>query len=259
MYKVIGKEILNYYQMITVLSDVENAVNDRPLTYRCVGNSGLEIITPNSFIKPYVSDNLLFNNEDESLLTKKPPARRAIINLLENRDNMLLNFKKLWYEEYLVSLRERFCDLHEVKFENRIKVDDIVLVKGKFKEKKIFWKLGRVQKIYPGDDGKVRSARVKASDGNISLRTINHLFPMELSLTHSHTSKRPNVEEILDLVEEGLSSGQGDSAETSGVGWVEVQNATEEEMESLHLEDCPSDIGDEQDLGEQEDLGLEEV
>ena len=65
-----------------------------------------------------MSDNLLFNNEDESLLTKKPPARRAIINFLENRDNMLLNFKKLWYEEYIVSLRERCRDLHEIKFEN---------------------------------------------------------------------------------------------------------------------------------------------
>ena len=41
-----------YFKLITILSDIQLAVNSRPLTYRCAENSGLEIITPNCFFKP---------------------------------------------------------------------------------------------------------------------------------------------------------------------------------------------------------------
>ena len=68
-------------------------------------------------------------------------------------------FKVLWYEEYLLGFKESFKDLHETKFENRIKVGDIVLVKNPA-VKHQHWILGRIMEVYPGADGKVRSVKL---------------------------------------------------------------------------------------------------
>ena len=42
---------------------------------------------------------------------------------------MLSHFKELWYDSYLLSLRETCRDLHQINWNNKISVDDIVLVK----------------------------------------------------------------------------------------------------------------------------------
>ena len=54
--------------MLTLLCDVENAVNSRPLTYP-TSESDLEVITPNSFIYP----NLFLRIEGENPTLSEPP------------------------------------------------------------------------------------------------------------------------------------------------------------------------------------------
>merc|ERR1711872_848474 len=105
---------MGYYRLLTILSDIQNAVNGRPLTYRCSDDAGLEIITPNCFIKPYVN-NVLFKSNGESILVTGPPTRKKITQSLISRDKILEDFRNLWYEE---------------NFINRVKVNDVVLVRG---------------------------------------------------------------------------------------------------------------------------------
>ena len=50
LYKSIGRSRLSNFELLTVISDVQNAVNSRPLTYRSSDND-LETITPNCFLK----------------------------------------------------------------------------------------------------------------------------------------------------------------------------------------------------------------
>lgn len=69
-------------------------------------------------------------------------------------------------------------------FNNKIPVDDIVLIKNPAKARP-FWKLGRVTEPFYGNDGNVCIARGDASYDN---HNIQHLFPMELSLTHNAQS-----------------------------------------------------------------------
>ena len=94
LLKVIGKRTLDVYEMMAVLSDVENAINDRPLTYRCTDNSGFEVISPNHFVKPFVSNNILFN-DGVNPLKSKGAAREEIVKILNMSDEMLGNFTKL--------------------------------------------------------------------------------------------------------------------------------------------------------------------
>ena len=92
----------------------------------------------------------------------------------------------------MLSLREQWKDLHEVNFINRVKVNDVVLVRGPPDKKRQFWHLGRILEVFPGDDGKVRSVRLKRADGNIAHHSLNHLYPMELALTHDHVATVPD-------------------------------------------------------------------
>ena len=95
----------------------------------------------------------------------------------------------------MLSLRETCKDLYDVEFENKINVNDVVLVKNNLKPK-IYWKLARVIKLFPGDDEKVRIAEVKLGNGSIQTHSIKHLFPIELSLTHSASPKESS--DLLD-------------------------------------------------------------
>ena len=49
-----------------------------------------------------------------------------------------------------------------------------------------YWLLGRVLELIVGHDDKVRSVKLKRGDGVIVHHSINHLYPLELSLTHNH-------------------------------------------------------------------------
>ena len=226
LYKVLGRATVGYYKLLTILSDVQNAVNSRPLTYRCSDDSGLEIITPNCFIKPYVNDSLLFHSSEESILTSGPPCRKKVNESLANRDKLLEQFRTIWYEEYLISLREQWKDLHEVNFNNRLKVDDVVLVKGPPDKKRPYWHLGRVLEVVPGDDGKVRSAKIKRADGEIAHHSLNHLYPMELALTHNHVAKEPDhsvdqrASESSNLVNPSVNQSEAVALETTGENLV---------------------------------------
>ena len=58
LYKSIGRSKLSYFELLTVISDVQNALNSRPLTYRSSDND-LETITPNCFRKADPNGNVL--------------------------------------------------------------------------------------------------------------------------------------------------------------------------------------------------------
>ena len=48
-----------------------------------------------------------------------------------------------------------------------------------------YWVLGRVLELVRGHDDKVRSVKLKRGDGVVTHHSINHLYPLELSLTHN--------------------------------------------------------------------------
>src|SRR5262249_14137376 len=52
LYKTVGRAKQSYFEFLTILTNIANTINQRPLTYRDSSND-LEVITPNSFIKPF--------------------------------------------------------------------------------------------------------------------------------------------------------------------------------------------------------------
>ena len=49
--------------------------------------------------------------------------------------------------------------------------------------------------VTPGDDDLVRSAKIRKPDGKVQEHSIKHLYPLELSITHSHQAIIPPTHE----------------------------------------------------------------
>jgi len=208
LYKTIGKATLTYYQLLTTISNIINVVNSRPLTYRSSENE-LEVISPNSFLQPYGNSNLIFKEVSLPIWKQLPPSQQDLSITLSTQGKVLETFKQLWYESYLLNLRQTSRNLYQSEWTNRIKVGDIVLIQTPNKPRP-FWLLGRVLDVIVGHDSKIRSVLVKRGDGQTCHHSICHLYPLELSITHSVNSGEADDQICSDLANAELADSQED-------------------------------------------------
>lgn len=83
-----------------------------------------------------------------------------------------------WTGEYLRALRET----HRLKQDSKVvypKVSDVMLIKSDQKDRGK-WKMGVIEKLFPGQDGVVRAVELKVGTSRLQ-RPIQHLYPFELS------------------------------------------------------------------------------
>ena len=203
LYKVIGRSELTYFELLTSLSNIQLAINSRPLTYRPSSDS-LEFITPNSFLKLYGNSSLTLRGNDNDVRIDDQ-SQPLLEKTLELQEEIIENFKKLWYESYLLSLREHIRNLYQNSWENRIKVGDIVLIKA-INKPRPFWMMGKVLELVIGFDGKIRSFKLKQGNGSIEYHSICNLYPMELSVTHSIRDQKINNDDGNNDLESALSN-----------------------------------------------------
>ena len=186
LVKAIGLEKLTYEELTTVLADVENVINNRPLVY--VGEEDLtQPLTPshlfcgrrtmddNSGVTPAVKDDV--TPEVKDVTAKKVVSRAKMIKLSVD------HFWKRWSREYLVSLRET----HKMKTKSKnviIKPGDAVLI-HEDGLKRSRWVMGVVEETISGKDGVIRGARVRkfSDEGRRQLieRPLQKLYPLEIS------------------------------------------------------------------------------
>ena len=182
--KIVGRKRMEYFSFLTIISEIEQAVNSRPLTYRS-NDDLLDVISPNSFLKFETGRSLVAEGlaGTEILL----PNRKNIVDSLVKREEMADDFKKLWFEEYLLSLKSSKSNQD---WTNRIKIGDIVLINLPNKPRP-YYKLGRINKVLTGTDNVIRFVEVKDERG-IGVHSINHLYPLEISVDIADEVLEPN-------------------------------------------------------------------
>lgn len=62
VYRVIYRVKLNYFELLTTLTNIQTAINSRPQTLRA-NTDDLEVVTPNSFLKLHGNSSLLFRDD----------------------------------------------------------------------------------------------------------------------------------------------------------------------------------------------------
>jgi len=190
LFKSIGRKKLEYFQLITLLSDVQNVVNSRPLTYlEDTDGPSFNVLTPNSFLKPPQGISAVVMPESEKPIVA---TREVAVESWQTRVEVFEHFKEMWYDEYLLSLRELGRDLFSHEWKNKINCNDIVLISSPV-ETRPFWQLGRVVEVIVGADSCVRAAKVLRPDGSEGIYSIKLLCPLELSCT-GHEGDRETAE-----------------------------------------------------------------
>ena len=141
-----GRSILIFEEMNTVLIEVESVVNARPLTYVEDDQDGLSYILSPSHLLHGRRITRLPNSghfgivSTYSALTKKYKHQRKLLN----------QFTQLWRKHYLLSLRETHAMKRKIPSGGvPIAVGDVIIMKDDL-AKRVFWKLGVVKELVKG-------------------------------------------------------------------------------------------------------------
>jgi hypothetical protein len=168
--RVVGSSRLTLEEFLTVISEIEGVLNSRPLTPLSSDFDDFETLTPGHFLIGRPITSLV-----EPHLTD---ISESHLNRWQKVTKLGQLIWKRWKRDYLNNLQQR----SKWKFEkNNVKIGDLVLIKED-NLPSCKWSVGRIVKIYPGSDNKVRVVDIKTPRGvlkrsvrNISVLPIEHL------------------------------------------------------------------------------------
>ena len=182
--KVIGRALLDFHEMRTILVEVEGVINSRPLTYVHDDTEGISYpLTPSHLINGRNLLHLPQYRYLEIVSVYETLSKRARYNRL-----LLGQFTRRWRNEYLLGLMEAYRPTKNQSKPN-VAVGDVVLLKDENK-KRSFWKICRIEELVVGKDEVVRSAviRLGSDDGKIGMKTLRRplklLIPLEVKPNH---------------------------------------------------------------------------
>ncbi|XP_052741850.1 uncharacterized protein LOC128198806 [Bicyclus anynana] len=165
LFKVIGKQILTYEEMLTVVTQIEAILNSRPLYLASTDPSEPSALTPAHFLYRVPLEYLPapdLSGEKERLLSR--------FMLL---DSLIQSFWKRFRVEYLHTLQTR------EKWNTTslsVKAGTVVLINVD-NAPPLQWPLGIITRIFPGKDGITRVAEVKTKTG-LFIRPMVKLCPL---------------------------------------------------------------------------------
>lgn len=148
----------------TLMCIVESIINNRPLTTVSTDPHDLEPLTPNHLLLLKPVQGLPGLYEESDLYKRRWKQIQYLADL----------FWRRWVKEYLPTLqsRSKWC----IESSN-LKVGDIVLLVDTSLPRNT-WLLGRIQETCPGDDGNVRTVKVKTKD-SVLTRPISKVCLLE--------------------------------------------------------------------------------
>lgn len=153
LVKVIGETAVTPEDLYTMLTQVEACLNSRPLTPLSDDPNDLQPLTPAHFL---IGESLQSFPEPDYTTT---PTNR--LNLLQLTQRRLQDFWKRWKREYLCQLQGR-----TKRWKSAVPIDiGTLVVIHEDNLPPLQWKLGRIMKIHPGEDGTVRVVTLKTAKG----------------------------------------------------------------------------------------------
>ena len=181
--KTLGRSMLTFEELRTIIVEIEGTVNNRPLTYLYDDMEGIsQPLTPAHMIHGRQIINTLSERQFEITSLSRSLTKRA-----KYQFRVLNDFTWQWRREYLLGLHDH--SRGGVKGQNQrkegcIKTGDIVVLKDDLTHRS-WWKVARVIELLTGRDGLVRAVRIQVLSQDkkaITLcRPIQQLIPLQVS------------------------------------------------------------------------------
>jgi hypothetical protein len=204
LIKVIGKKRLTTDQLLTLLKEVRQIINSRPLVQVPHGSieDGLAI-TPNHLVYGHDLTQLPIG---ELVITDK--RHKPALDYWKSKQTCLKKFKEAFMNQYIDSLMRL---KQHVGLEKEPEVGDLVLVSTPV-HKRTEWPVGVITAIRPGLDGLSRMVDLRTMDGPArrsirSLIILRHLDELQDDKQESgeENPSEPaddDLEQQLELVED---------------------------------------------------------
>ena len=165
--KTLGRSMLSFDELTTILVEVKAVLNSTRLTY-LYSDDVEEPLTPSHLVigrrlltlpvEPLQIDDWDFR--DHLTATKRSRYLADRIQLCRRR----------WQREYLAEVGE----FHRLKGKNYtlppVRINDVVILHDQGTSQRAFWKLARITDLIKGRDGKVRGARVLVAERRLLSR-----------------------------------------------------------------------------------------
>lgn len=152
--------------LVTLMAEIENVINSRPLTHVPVAHEDEPALTPNHFLLRANATLPTPDSSDNDLICRL--GWKKAVRLADQ-------FWARWVKEYLPNLLPRGPSRES----NNLKIGDIVLICDGNLPRGV-WPRGRVVQVFPGKDGIVRVADVRTSAG-VLRRPARKLAKLDLS------------------------------------------------------------------------------
>ncbi|KAJ8713648.1 hypothetical protein PYW07_014018 [Mythimna separata] len=156
-----------YEEMVTCLAQIEAVLNSRPLTPLSSDPLDFTVLTPSHFL---IGRSLM--------AVPHPQVTDTNICRLERYhrvEHIKQHFWKRFHLEYVSLLQQK---TKWTSSTGQLAEGTLVLMKERG-QPPLLWPLGRVTKVFPGNDGTTRVAEVKTKKGTL-LRSFNHICPLPL-------------------------------------------------------------------------------
>ncbi|XP_049875165.1 uncharacterized protein LOC126373172 isoform X1 [Pectinophora gossypiella] len=166
--RTVQNVVLTYEEMCTVLAQIEAILNSRPLVPLSSNSDDFSYLTPGHFL----TGRALVSYPERDL-TNVPISRIRLWNVT---NKIVQSFWSTWSKYYLNNLQNRPKWRDECR---NIKVGDLVLLRDDGTPP-LTWPMGRITKVFPGKDDKVRAFEVMTSNKHKHVRSITKvcLFPI---------------------------------------------------------------------------------
>ena len=166
IYAILNSADITDEELLSAVVGAEGLINSRPLTYQSSSPTDLTPLTPNHFLHGQLGGRFAPDSVDTEPFNPRKRWRRV--------QELVRHFWHRWLHEWIPSLsvrkkwrREQVCQ----------RVGDVVIVmspdtpRGK-------WPLGRIVRVFPGKDSKVRVVDVQVGK-TVLRRPIVKLCPLE--------------------------------------------------------------------------------
>ncbi|UYV69361.1 hypothetical protein LAZ67_6003319 [Cordylochernes scorpioides] len=178
LLRCLKSQILTFEELRTLTTQIEACLNSRHICPLSSDSDDFNSLTPGHFLigRPLTAppesndDDVPINYLDRWSLNKK------IKNV----------FWKCWNREYLNNWQQR---LKWQKSSPNIKEDVLILLKDTISPPAMYWSLGRITKVFPGADGKVRVVEVKTKHQERLTRTVSKIVPLPFAEDKTENTK----------------------------------------------------------------------
>ena len=167
---LLGKADIMLDVFRTVLAQVENIMNHRPITHVANEAGETDPLTPAHFIHARLGVKLTRPYDPLG------PVSAEDMRLVHNRSLALIHaFWKRWVDEYILQLRNRQKWLNA---KENVKIDQLVMLTDKTKARKD-WRLARIVAV-EGKDRLIRTVTVRTEIGRTFDKDVTKIVALEI-------------------------------------------------------------------------------